>query len=222
MKTKNNTHTKLTLAALAGLALAAGSVHAATPITILNGDFEDDFGGDWTEVPVWTDDNNSWVVTGANAYKPAGGSQELYLNAGGDANQDLTHAWSSSDTYTLSLSAHEAGWQVGSAGDAFSVQLREAVSGDLLWDSGDQNVDGTLVNTPPYEFTGTGHLFEWTIDASAFTEGTEGQLLNIQLQSPNSGGSVYIDNVSLNLVPEPSTTALLGLGGLALILRRRK
>ena len=42
----------------------------------------------------------------------------------------------------------------------------------------------------------------------------------------NSGASMYtyIDNVVLTgeVVPEPSTTALLGLGGLALILRRRK
>ena len=30
------------------------------------------------------------------------------------------------------------------------------------------------------------------------------------------------DTISIALVPEPTTTALLGLGGLALILRRRK
>jgi hypothetical protein len=30
------------------------------------------------------------------------------------------------------------------------------------------------------------------------------------------------DNISVTSVPEPSSTALLGLGGLALILRRRK
>ena len=31
-----------------------------------------------------------------------------------------------------------------------------------------------------------------------------------------------VDNVNLTAVPEPTSTALLGLGGLALILRRRK
>ncbi len=39
---------------------------------------------------------------------------------------------------------------------------------------------------------------------------------------PTSGNQVGIDNISLDAVPEPTTTALLGLGGLALILRRRK
>lgn len=34
--------------------------------------------------------------------------------------------------------------------------------------------------------------------------------------------TAIIDNVSIDVVPEPSTTALIGLGGLALILRRRR
>ncbi|BDS06864.1 hypothetical protein NT6N_19040 [Oceaniferula spumae] len=37
-----------------------------------------------------------------------------------------------------------------------------------------------------------------------------------------SGGAAQSNIVSVAVVPEPSTTALLGLGGLALILRRRK
>ncbi|WP_235203408.1 PEP-CTERM sorting domain-containing protein [Sulfuriroseicoccus oceanibius] len=43
--------------------------------------------------------------------------------------------------------------------------------------------------------------------------------------SANGESTVFFDNVrleSLNAVPEPSSTALLGLGSLALILRRRK
>ncbi|MGJ8655808.1 MAG: PEP-CTERM sorting domain-containing protein [Akkermansiaceae bacterium] len=35
-------------------------------------------------------------------------------------------------------------------------------------------------------------------------------------------GSADLDNLTVNTVPEPSSTALLGLGGLALIMRRRK
>ena len=38
----------------------------------------------------------------------------------------------------------------------------------------------------------------------------------------NNGNDGSLDNFTLSQIPEPSTTALLGLGGLALILRRRK
>jgi hypothetical protein len=41
--------------------------------------------------------------------------------------------------------------------------------------------------------------------------------------SPNANtGELMIDSVSYGAVPEPSSTALLGLGGLALLLRRRR
>ncbi len=40
--------------------------------------------------------------------------------------------------------------------------------------------------------------------------------------SPAGDNTVNYSNIVVDAVPEPSTTALLGLGGLALILRRRK
>ena len=48
---------------------------------------------------------------------------------------------------------------------------------------------------------------------------------DVQIRITGLGGGVFngsIDNISVDAVPEPTTTALLGLGGLALILRRRK
>ena len=205
MKARNNTQTKSTLAALAGLALAAGSAHAVTTIPILNGDFAADNGGDWTVVPSW----NS-PTAAAWTYSPAG-NQLLYFNASGKVDQDLSHNWSSSDTFTLSLTGQELSWS--GTGEAFSVQLRQT-DGTVLWDSGSTSVDGMAAGTP----------FSWTIDASIdfLAGGTEGQQLNIQLQG--TVASSFLDDVSLSVdtVPEPTTTALLGLGGLALILRRRK
>lgn len=38
----------------------------------------------------------------------------------------------------------------------------------------------------------------------------------------NGDGNIHFNDIKVNGVPEPSSTALLGLGGLALILRRRK
>ncbi|WP_428835615.1 PEP-CTERM sorting domain-containing protein [Rubritalea halochordaticola] len=41
---------------------------------------------------------------------------------------------------------------------------------------------------------------------------------------PSAGGQSRLDNLSVVItsIPQPSSTALLGLGGLALIFRRRK
>ncbi len=46
---------------------------------------------------------------------------------------------------------------------------------------------------------------------------------SIDSNDPNQGNDgIAIDQIAINPIPEPSSTALLGLGGLALILRRRK
>ena len=60
------------------------------------------------------------------------------------------------------------------------------------------------------------------IDAGTFP--TTADLANIQYVGFSSSGATIgtIDDFSLTTIPEPTTTALLGLGGLALILRRRK
>ena len=49
-----------------------------------------------------------------------------------------------------------------------------------------------------------------------------GDIAFIALQAEGSKARFGIDNISVTVVPEPSSAALLGLGGLALILRRRK
>jgi hypothetical protein len=49
-------------------------------------------------------------------------------------------------------------------------------------------------------------------------------LVRVIFDNKNDNRSVFIDNIGVTTtaIPEPTTTALLGLGGLALILRRRK
>ncbi|HCC20321.1 MAG TPA: hypothetical protein DEP88_03605 [Verrucomicrobiales bacterium] len=75
------------------------------------------------------------------------------------------------------------------------------------WGAGNYNLDGGLTGTLPYVGDGTGVV--------RLRIGPDGPL--------NSGNfEGQIDNISVDAVPEPTTTALLGLGGLALILRRRK
>jgi len=110
-------------------------------------------------------------------------------------NQDLSHNWSSSNVFTLCLIAMNPGWSDNN--NTFKVQLRQASDDTVLWDSGDQNVGGTVTTTGPATYTGAGHLLIWTIDASTFTAGTENEQINIRIAHV-SGGPVYADDISLD------------------------
>ncbi len=76
-----------------------------------------------------------------------------------------------------------------------------------------------------YDFDGAEQSFEISTNGIA-APGADGQPLWIRLSTHNDTGitatEVFYDNVRLSAVPEPSSAALLGLGGLALILRRRQ
>lgn len=69
----------------------------------------------------------------------------------------------------------------------------------------------------------------WVSNNMTFTVGTDANLATIQIGFENSqvnwgGGSVYVDNVSISSVPEPSSATLMGLGvaGLLAFRLRRK
>ena len=65
-----------------------------------------------------------------------------------------------------------------------------------------------------YSFT---YAIDDLIEAGTATVGED-----IVLRFWGATNTAIIDNVTVTAIPEPSTTALIGLGGLALILRRRK
>jgi hypothetical protein len=95
--------------------------------------------------------------------------------------------------------------------DSRSEEASLAASGTLL-----HRVFGSVTSN---DFTNINNIFSYTltaVDAADYI----GQDLAIRIDGVGNEG--VIDNVQVTAVPEPSTTALLGLGGLALILRRRK
>ena len=203
MKTNKSIKTILTLAG-ASLVCSA-SLQAAN--LIVNGDFASHGGANNT---AFVDPGGDWTNSGYFHYNDnnLGTGNYVYVWGAGSVDQDVSAAWTAASTIDIDLIAAMASW--GSGGGSVLVELRKASDDTVLWD----NTTGGL--TP-----GTVSPLSWSIDASTLAA-TAGEDLNLNITS--SGNGTAIDSVSLevNTVPEPSSAALLGLGGLALILRRRK
>lgn len=233
------THTKTLLTALTASAMLAGSAHAEL---ITNGDFESpDFTGD-AQTPTFTD----WVYAGSGAL--AGDEDDagrvpgtnpnqvarFQNNSNGLLAQDVSHNWSALDIFDLSFNASETWWREGSAGDEISVSIYQLTGSEMdlagsetddvaLWTSGVIDLDGTHTGSAMPAWT-AGQTFNYSIDASTdFSGGTAGEAIYLQFKWEDGGTSVaYLDNVSLTVIPEPGSLALLGLGGILIASRRRR
>ena len=199
MKTKNNTHTKSTLAALVGLALATGAAHAATIIghPLVTGSVDGQAGFVMTSDPV----------------------------AGGDAGDVTEFSFYSVVTATtITPLIFDNAFEVIGVGTT-----RTTTTG-----AGIETFDFGLVTGSAD--IGPGKFFGWTssgTDSSpvAFSA-SPGHTVSygynwvpVVGETPTISGTLprtYSMQFTVEPIPEPSTTALLGLGGLALILRRRK
>lgn len=84
-------------------------------------------------------------------------------------------------------------------------------------------LNGTLT-TPEYYGQGKEpRTFFESFGTSGTINPTDYDYIGIWFRYTSDGGSFYVDDVNLNItpVPEPATIALLGLGGLIIVLRRR-
>lgn len=155
-----------------------------------------------------------------------GGANDRALIATGVGNyttrREITVAVQPNTTYTLSLDAgtyssgtprevryiYGLGTWNGSVYTEFSspseVILEQDTVGEYFFQSGNET------SLPSYQFT-TG-------------SSVSGDNLMIRLRAEDIVNNAFggWDSIVVTAVPEPSSTALLGLGGLALILRRRK
>ncbi|MGB0774369.1 MAG: PEP-CTERM sorting domain-containing protein [Akkermansiaceae bacterium] len=207
----------LTLSLIASTA----SLHAAS-VSINNHSFENGANvpapGNWnTNTP---EDWNAYGSKGmqADAVPPAGTDGAIFgfLQGGGTGNlnggsftQDITTAVGGTinpgDTFTLTLAALNQ-----NVSPSFDFDIR---------DNADPSTGNSLIGGTQQSGTVSGAWADYVVAGTVDTASS-----SVFLVINTNGNQVRVDNVRLDLVqvPEPSSTALLGLGGLALILRRRK
>lgn len=238
------------LIAVFAVALAASSANAAT--TLLSENFEspaitsdvnlDDFPN---HLAGWTWNTNGSDQQVLHEYRdndvPDGGSdtsrslQFVYTERFGS--KDTSHNWSSTDVFSVNMNATESNWSNGSE-RYVRMRIRET-GGDIVYQADWHLPQYDAANNKGDDWSAAQtHTFNFSaadFDGSVYgtTVGTEGSALTFEIGSTRYDlvdGSVYsgsnrglkVDNIVFSAVPEPSSTALLGLGGLALILRRRR
>ena len=241
-----NDTTKLTmrLAAIAGLALTATSAHAAVVFTTaihtavdssVNTD-ELAYSGDVSSSDLL---HGIVGVTGGAAFG-ANGATPAGLNDGvngGDFNDvGLTALVGAAWPMTTSTIEYDLGVGTGDGYDITEIQSIAA------WESagfmnqnynvfvkylGEIDFDPTALTTVTYQPSPSNGSTKVNVtdDSGFLASGIEAIKFEFLVTDGNAAGSIYreIDvQGTATAVPEPTTTALLGLGGLALILRRRK
>ncbi len=190
-------YTLITLAALSSAAFAQ---------TIVNGDFSDTSG---------LTDHNTFFVGVPNGWTSNNGGLHLITPSHGGNPAGFTSNYIDIlvDSQPVTLSQEVSGFTKGE---------KYVVSYD--WGNRSSAYDMTIsmggVSVP---HKGSGNAMA-TKNYFVFTAGATTETLSIAYNATN--GSSYTGfnstNFTVTPVPEPSSAALLGLGGLALILRRRK
>ncbi len=202
--------------------------------------FIDDFSADTSANYTGTQtfgSGGSFSVSGGTLNAGGGGTYDVFHNTarlavGETVSVDVDP--SGQDDFYLAVSTTDRGPNTGSEdGIRLNVQSGSNIRSRIYNDGGasevnyagtyDLNLDYTLFITRNSDFNftvafdnGSGVVSLDTYDVAAV--GTQELYVGVE----NFGTTIAFDNLQIAAVPEPSTTALLGLGGLALILRRRK
>ncbi len=223
------------------LPAAFAALHASASAALINGDFESGVTG--------FQNYNAGSEFGRTNYTPSFGAD---LPTGWQREAGTTRLWTTTTTGTGAATfAPELGSYMMRV-DANSVQGQNYLFQTVSLASGLYNFAADIFGTAAtgaqveFELVGvTGGAADGiTIDIGTFTDNStfDGLDQSTRIESVSSVTTVgvagdyefrfsspltnnnhaYVDNVSFDAVPEPSSTALLGLGGLALILRRRK
>ncbi|MCH7224891.1 hypothetical protein [Haloferula sp. A504] len=117
---------------------------------------------------------------------------------------DIDHNWASDDVFTLTLNASPQSWN-GDKQRYIRPSLRQQ-DGTILWAPG-ENMTGPEKTAIPLsaDLVGSSYQddpntsFTFTIPASAFTSGTEGEPIALRIDSSGQERGVFFDNVHLSV-----------------------
>lgn len=173
-----------------------------------------DTNGSWITARGGDSENRGTAITGTSwngmvedTIAARGGSGTVTVNLSG-----LT----SGLTYTLTT-WHNDSFDGAGANPGFAVDLGHTITPSIVAGSIVGTVDlGASTNVRD------GARSDSDFDTSVISFTTTGTTAEILLDSASTGNYLIISGMQLTSVPEPSSAALLGLGGFALILRRRK
>lgn len=204
------------LTAIGFLSLAASAVAANL---VVNGGFEDPVTSDGPPfVGFWEAFNGGAGSSAANSGAlPRTGAQSLGLSI---VNTDNTFAGAFQDVtgllpgieYTLS------GWHV-----SISNPLDLTAEVRIEWRN---SVSNTEISRTPNQTPIPPVVYGPFSLTAAVPVGADTARMVYAIQTfsggPSNNGTVYVDDVSFEVVPEPSSLILLGVGGLALVTMRRR
>lgn len=196
------------VAAIGCLTLAATSVNAA----LVNPSFDDNIVGGASTPVNWSSVGGSHGIrTSIVGLTPTDGPNQVWINNGSALFQDSGETIIAGTTYELKVS-------LGADQQNFS-NIESTVIRLYGSDAGTGTALAEITPSGPATTVWT----EQTVSFVATGAQATGQTLGVYL-GVTSGTQAEWDNVRLTItpVPEPSSAALLGLGGLALVLRRRK
>ncbi len=203
------------------LATTLLSVSASNAALFANGGFEDaDLANDTTSTTAPT----GWVISGTAGIVHRDGNF-FGANIIGSVDPTVIAAFEGRQFVHFGDGGAAAGGTIAQTfdtimGTTYTVEFSiaggdfDGSSHQIIADAGGglggltQAATNNTYSTHTFDFTATG-----TSTTLTFTD---------DLQSGGVSSDLILDGVSVTPIPEPSSTALLGLGGLALILRRRK
>lgn len=203
-------------------AVVVGLAGISAQGAVVNGSFEDHLVADANANAI-TFANDSWNEAGAGVgynYNPAAGqfgNEETGANvaffdtrfAPVTVYQTLTDTVDTSKTYELTF---QVGRELGSVFSGYKVALNTANDGEVA------SILSTGAGPTPAE----GHMVNVTLTYTPLPSHSGAFTIYLDNLTIGASQGVAFDNVTLNVVPEPASVALLGLGAGAMVMRRRR